>query len=141
MLRQSKFREKQLDNIKKSAQFRQDWEQSNVEKWAANMTVRKLQNEKDFAYRSKLENTKIQSKTMSELNAIKALDKDIKDFEKKVSKKPKDDSDSDHSEQDQLPQEPPKLSNKASHLARASGLTNTFDNRSLTKLGATFEAE
>ena len=65
LLRQSKFREKQLDNIKKSAQFRQDWEQSNVEKWGANMTVRRLQNEKDFAYRSKLENTKIQSKTMS----------------------------------------------------------------------------
>ena len=33
---------------------------------------------------------------MSELNAIKALDDDIKKFEKKVlPKKPKDDSDSD----------------------------------------------
>ena len=45
------------------------------------MTIRKLQKDKDQNYQSKLENTKIQSKTMSELNAIKSLDDDIKDSE------------------------------------------------------------
>ena len=44
------------------------------------MTVRRLQNEKDTMYKGKLESIKLQSKTMSELNAIKALDKDIKEF-------------------------------------------------------------
>lgn len=41
---QRKFRDKQLENIKKSAEFRMEWEQSNLEKWNANMTIRKLQN-------------------------------------------------------------------------------------------------
>ena len=48
------------------------------------MTVRRLQNQKDAAYKSMLEHSKIQNKTMSELNAIKTLDNDIKQFEKKV---------------------------------------------------------
>ena len=49
-----------------------------MEKWANNMAVRKLQEEKDSLFKTKLQNTKIQSKTLSELSAIKSLDKDLK---------------------------------------------------------------
>lgn len=98
-----KFREKQLDNIKKSSQFRNEWEQSNMEKWSANLTVRKIQKEKDQLYKTKIQQTKMQSKTMSELNAIKTLDDDIKRFEKKVKAQkniPKDSSSDSSSEKD-----------------------------------------
>jgi hypothetical protein len=37
-------------------------------------------------FRTKLDNTKVQNKTMSELNAIKLLDKDINEFERKFIK-------------------------------------------------------
>lgn len=80
LLLQKKFREKQLENTKKSADFRNDWEQTNLEKWATNMAVRKMQQDKDNMFKTKLEMTKIQSKTMSEMSAIKALDRDIKEF-------------------------------------------------------------
>lgn len=45
-------------------------------------------------FKSKLNQTKLQSKTLSELNAIKSLDKDLKQFEKKTLKKQGDSSDS-----------------------------------------------
>ena len=54
------------------------------------MTLRHLQNDKDEMFKTKLKETKIQNKTMSEINAIKALDKDINDFEKKFIKNKKD---------------------------------------------------
>lgn len=41
------------------------------------MTVRNMQNEKDTMFRTQMEQSKFQNKTMSELNAIKSLDKDI----------------------------------------------------------------
>lgn len=44
------------------------------------MTVRHIQNEKDTMFKTRLQQTKFQNKTMSELNAIKSMDKDINDF-------------------------------------------------------------
>lgn len=41
------------------------------------MTVRNMQNEKDTMFKTQMEQSKFQNKTMSELNAIKSLDKDI----------------------------------------------------------------
>lgn len=50
------------------------------------MTVRHMQSDKDVMFKTKLQQTKIQNKTMSELNAIKSLDKDINEFERKFIK-------------------------------------------------------
>ena len=58
------------------------------------MTVRKMQKEKDVLFRTKQENQKVQAKTMSEMNALKSVDNDIDEFEKRVLKK-SGDSDSD----------------------------------------------
>lgn len=50
------------------------------------MTVRHIQNDKDTMFKTKLQQTKFQNRTMSELNAIKSMDKDINDFERKFLK-------------------------------------------------------
>lgn len=48
------------------------------------MTVRKMQREKDTIFKHFQESKKLQTKTLSEMNAIKSLDKDIDEFEKRV---------------------------------------------------------
>lgn len=58
------------------------------------MAVRKMQREKDAIFVSTQENKKAQAKTMSEMNALKSMDKDIDDFEKRVLGR-ESDSDSD----------------------------------------------
>ena len=92
-----------MENIKKSAEFRNDWEQSNIEKWAVNMAVRKMQREKDAIFISTQETKKVQAKTMSEMNAMKSMDKDIDEFEKRVLGKD-DDSDSGNERSEKPPQ-------------------------------------
>lgn len=57
------------------------------------MTIRQTQVVKDEQYKSKLQFQKSHSKTMSEINAIKSLDSDIAEFEKKNLARRQDDSD------------------------------------------------
>ena len=51
------------------------------------MTVRNSQLQKDQFYNTQFQNKKIANKTMAEVNAIKSLDNDINNFQKKLSKK------------------------------------------------------
>lgn len=54
LLLRKKFNEQQRDNLKKSEEFRKQWEAENVEKWAVNMTIRQTQVAKDEHFKSKL---------------------------------------------------------------------------------------
>ena len=87
------FNEQQRENIKKSEEFRKQWEAEHLEKWAANMTIRQIQVSKDEQFKSKINFQRSQYKTMSEMNAMKSLDNDIADFEKRNLKNKKPDSD------------------------------------------------
>lgn len=89
----SKFYEQQRDNIKKSEEFRKQWESEHIEKWSANMTIRQTQVIKDEHFRSKIQELKTHNKTMSEVNALKALENDIAAFERKNLNRNSDDSD------------------------------------------------
>lgn len=112
LLKQSKFNEQERENIKKSEEFRRQWEAEHLEKWAANRSIRQTQVAKDEQYRSKLETQKMQSRTMSEMNAMRALDNDIATFERKNLNRIPNDSDSDKEEEAKLtktPSEKPEL--------------------------------
>lgn len=47
LLLRTKFYEQERDNLKKSEEFRKQWEAENREKWANNMTLRQIQISKD----------------------------------------------------------------------------------------------
>lgn len=55
LLLRKKFNEQQRDNLKKSEEFRKQWEAENVEKWAVNMTIRQTQVAKDEHFKSKIQ--------------------------------------------------------------------------------------
>lgn len=83
ILLRNKFIDEERDNLKKSEDFRKQWEAENSEKWSMNMSIRRTQVQKDQLYKSKLENNKYQNKTMAQLNAVRSLGNDIQQFEKK----------------------------------------------------------
>ena len=93
LLVRKQFNEQQRENLKKSEEFRKQWEAEHLEKWAANMTIRQIQVQKDEQFKSKINFERSQYKTMSEMNAMKSLDNDIADFEKRNLKNKKPDSD------------------------------------------------
>lgn len=80
ILLRNRFIEQERENLKKSEEFRKQWEADNLEKWAANMSIRQSQLHKDEHFKSKIQFQKSHYKTMSQLNAIKSLDSDIAEF-------------------------------------------------------------
>jgi hypothetical protein len=55
ILLRNRFIEQERENLKKSEEFRKQWEADNLDKWAVNMSIRQSQLTKDEQFKSKLQ--------------------------------------------------------------------------------------